>query len=905
MIGSRFGTYEITAKLGEGGMGEVWRATDTRLRRDVAVKILPSAFVADAERLARFEREAQLLAQLNHPNIAQIYGMETVDTAYALVMELVEGPTLAERIAQGALPVEEALAIARQIAEALEEAHEKGIVHRDLKPQNVKASREGKVKVLDFGLAKAMEPAGEVPRSSSADAARSPTLMHSPTLTAIRGTELGVILGTAAYMAPEQARGLAVDRRADIWAFGVVLFEMLTGRSLFAGETVSDTLAGVLKSEVDFEALPTSLPMSVRRLLRRCLERNAKNRLRDIGDARLAIDEAIAGRGDEPQPSAAAMPTKPPALWRWILAASAAAALVTLAGTRWLRPSAPAGGARSVHVSIALPPGYELGSGQLTPLSIAHDGSRIAFVGMKDGKNRIFVRALDEPEATPLAGTEGGDGPFFSPDGQWIGFFAEGKLRKVTVNGAAVVTLTDAANHRGGDWGDDGFLYFAPSNISSIWRVPESGGAAVEYTHLDAAAGEISHRWPHRVAGSAALLFSAWTGPGDDEHHVAMQSGAAESHRLLVRGGNAPQYVARAGALLYTRRGQLLSVPWKPAETDLGGAVPVAARAQPRDGVGNEGCGNFSVSDDGTLAFLLGGPTQDDQRIVWIDRAGVASPLALPQRAYENVAVSPEGARAVVQAREGYTRLWVYDFARGTLTPVGSSTTSSQAGLWSADGSRLFFRGTRQGTRNLYWMAADGSAFEERLTTKAGVIQTPTSVSTDGRILLYNEHSPSEPDGSGIWWLRLDGDRTPQRLFPYPADGTNGQISPDGRWVAYEARVSSRKEIFVSPFSGSGERRLVSSEGGIEPLWSRDGKELFFQSGKRLMSVAVTPGPTFKATLPRVEHEGLFLRSITSNTSFGIAPDASRFLRIQPVDVQPAMLRIDLVLNWFSELARR
>ncbi len=903
MIGSRLGTYQVTAKLGEGGMGEVYRATDIQLKREVAIKVLPAEFTEDKERLARFEREAQLLAQLNHPSIAQIYGLETSGDTRALVMELVEGPTLAERLESGPLSLTESLSFALQIAQALEEAHEKGIVHRDLKPQNIKVSSDGRAKVLDFGLAKAMDGNGGA--VSAADFARSPTIMNSPTLTAVQGTQLGVILGTAAYMAPEQARGLAVDKRADIWAFGVVLFEMLTGRSLFAGETVSDTLAGVLKTEVDFGALPASVPPPVRQLLRRCLERNSKRRLRDIGDARYALDEAMAAPAGEPGSAGAVESPRAAARWPWLLAASAVTALATFGLTRFLASPAPANGARSVHVSIALPQGYELGSSQLTPIAISHDGARLAFVGQKDGRNQIFVRALDSPEATALAGTEGGDGPFFSPDGQWIGFFADAKLRKITVDGAAVQTLAEAPAHRGGDWGDDGFLYFAPTNIGAIWRVPEGGGAATEVTRLNSAAGEISHRWPHRVAGADALLFATWTGPGDDEHHVAtLPSGAAE-HRVLLSGGEAPHYAARLGKLLYTHRGQLLTVPWQPGQRDLGRAVPIAAREQPRDGIGNEGCGNFAVSDDGTLAYLHGGGSFDAERLVWIDRRGAVAALPLPERQYENVAISQDGKRFVVQTREGLTRLWIYDFSRGTLTPVGPATASSQAALWSADGKRVFFRGTRQGTRNLYWIPADGSGAEERLTSKPGVIQTPTSVSTDGRVLLFNENGPAEPDGAGMWMLPLDGERTPRRLFPYPADGSNGQLSPDGRWVAYEARVSSRREIFVAPFSGAGERRLVSIDGGSEPLWSRDGRELYFQSGSRLMAVSVTPGATFSAGQPRVEHAGRFFRTITGNTSFSIAPDGSRFLRIQPVDQQPAILRIDLVLNWFAELARR
>ncbi|MBK9376620.1 MAG: protein kinase [Holophagales bacterium] len=900
--GSRLGSYEITAPLGEGGMGVVYRATDSKLKREVAIKVLPEALAADADRLARFEREAQVLAQLQHPNIASIYGLEESNGVRALVMELVPGEDLSERLKRGPLPLDEALAVARQIAEALEEAHEKGIVHRDLKPANVKLTPEGKVKVLDFGLAKAMDPAAG--SASAADLGRSPTMMNSPTMTAARGTQLGVILGTAAYMAPEQARGQTVDKRADIWSFGVVLSEMLTGKGLFRGETVTDVLASVVREPIAWDALPPETPASVRALLRRCLERDPKNRMRDVGEARIALVQASAPSADAPPPVRAADPPVARGRWPVVLAAAAAAAIVTFGLTRGLVSPGAATAARSARVSIALPEGHELGSSQLNPIAISRDGARVAYVGLRDGRNRIFVRALDALEATALEGTEGGDGPFFSPDGRWIGFFAGSKLRKIAVGGAALQELAEAPSHRGGDWGGDGYLYFAPANISGIWRVPEGGGTATEVTHVNAAAGEISHRWPHRVAGTDTLLYSVWTGPGDDEHHVAVQTLGKKEHHLLVKGGDAPRYAAGPGLLLYTHRGQLFTVPWRPSQQDLGGAVPVAAAEQPNDGIGNEGCGNYAVSDDGTLAYLGGGRISA-MRLVWVDRANALAPLPLPERAYENVAISPDGGRAVVQIREGTTRLWIYDFARGTLTPLGPATASSQAPLWTPDGTHVIYRGTRQGTRNLYRIPVDGSGDEERLTSKAGVIQTPSSISSDGRVLLFDQNGPAEAGGVGAWVLPLEGDRTPRRLFPLPATGRDAQISPDGRWVAYEAIVSSRQEVFVAPLSGAGERRLVSTEGGTEPLWSRDGRELFFQSGTRLMGVTVTPGATFSASLPRVVHEGRFFRTINGNTSFSITRDGARFLRIQPVNPEPAIRRIELVLDWFSGLKSR
>jgi len=393
-----------------------------------------------------------------------------------------------------------------------------------------------------------------------------------------------------------------------------------------------------------------------------------------------------------------------------------------------------------------------------------------------------------------------------------------------------------------------------------------------------------------------------WTGPGDDEHHVAMQTIGSAEHHVLVKGGDAPRYAAKLESLLYTHLGQLFAAPWRPSQTDLGKAVPLATPEHPSDGIGNEGCGNYAVSDEGTLAYLAGGRTLNGTRLVWVDRAGRLELPALPERNYENAAIAPDGTRAIVQVREGTTTLWMYDFGRNTLTPVGSSAGSSQAPLWTADGARVIYRGTRQGTRNLYWRAVDGSGDEERLTSKPDVVQTPASVSSDGRWLVFNEGGPQAPGGTGIWLMPLDGDRTPRQLFSDPAGESDGQISPDGKWVAYQAPVSSRQEIYVAPFPGPGARHQVSTDGGTEPLWSRDGRELFFQNGTQLMSVSVAPGGAFTASAPRLVHEGRFLKTINGNTSWSLTPDGKRFLRIQRVEPERAITRIELVLSWFSEL---
>jgi serine/threonine-protein kinase len=877
--GTRFGSYEIVSPLGAGGMGQVYRARDTRLNRDVALKVLPDLFASDPERLARFTREAQTLAALNHPNIAHIHGLEEEGAAQrvrALVMELVEGEDLSTLIARGPLPVPEAIAIARQIADALEAAHEQGIIHRDLKPANIKVRADGTVKVLDFGLAKALSAEGA---SATVDHLNSPTL-------SVHATQMGIILGTAAYMAPEQARGKAVDRRADIWAFGVVLYEMLTGRRAFDGDEISDVLATVLKTDPEWQALPADTPASVRRLLRRCLEKDPRKRLRAIGDARLDLDDT------EPAVAAAGGETSRSGVSPGMVATLVALTLVSTAvGTYVVSRS---GGAPTASLltrtSIALPEGDEITDVALGPMAIANDGSRIAYIGTRDGTQRLFVRRLSDDEPTQIAGTEGARTPFFAPDGEWIGFFTPGRMKKVAVGGAVPEVITELSIEapRGAVWSPDATIYFAPTNSSGIWKVPAAGGKASEVTRLDATRGEISHRWPEIVPDGKTLLYSALTGPGNDERAIVAMTLATGERRVLLSGGDAPRYLS-PGYLAYSREGSFLAASWNPSQAQPA-ATPVTLRELPS--TSNEGGATFAASSSGTLAYLTSAGART-HRIVWVDRTGTSEPLPVQERPYEAVAISPDGQRAVVQIRDGVIGLWIYDFDRRTMAPFVTTGGSSQVPVWTPDGLRVIYRGTRAGSRNVYWKAIDGSGEEQRLTTKPGVVQSPVGVSQDGRWLVFSE-------SSALWKTALMGDTSggPQQIA---AAATNGQLSHDGRWLAYQSAPGGRTEVYVTAFPGPGPRIPISPDGGVMPLWSRDGRELFYCEGDRLMAVSFTPGSTPPVGAPRLLHEGPYRRLPIFYTPLSVSA-TGRFLRVQPAQPPEPITRINLVLNWFSEL---
>ena len=897
MIGQTIAHYTITEKIGRGGMGEVYRATDTRLKRDVALKILPESFAQDPQRMGRFQREAEVLASLNHPNIAGIHGLEREGSTHAIAMELVEGETLAARIKEGAIPLEEALQIALQIAAALEAAHEKGIIHRDLKPANVIVTPEGTAKVLDFGLAKAMEP----------EPASETELNQSPTLT-MQATQAGIILGTAAYMSPEQAKGKPVDKRADNWAFGVVLFEMLTGRKVFEAEDISDTMAAVLRAEPSWEHLPADAPQMVEKLLRRCISRELRRRLRDIGEARIAIEDHLANpEADSP----ALLPSTPTALWKvpTVWAIVAVATLAVFATWFWNpvpEPEPP----RRLEVSIGADASLATSERGLAAL-LSPDGSLLAFVAQSEGSQRqLYVRRLDQLQATLLSGTEGAQQPFFSPDGQWIGFFSDGKLKKIAVTGGAAVTLCDAPLSRGGDWGDDGSIVFAVRSRGGLSRVSSAGGSPQQLTALDEEAGEVTHRWPQLLPGSQAVLFTASsTGVRYEEANLVVQTIPAGQRKIVHGGGYHGRYLP-SGHLLYIHEGTLFAVPFDLQKLELKGQVvpilqgvladPVSASAQ------------FAYSHEGTLVYLPGVSTRGQFTLNWLDRKGETKPLRDVTASYRDVRLAPGGQRLAVEIIDGArSDIWVYAWERDTLTRLTFDAASEGDPVWSPNGEGLVFRSTRESPGNLYWKRADGSGEVQRLTESRN-LQTPASWHPTGNFLAFLENDPET--NFDIRILPLEGD---QRSSWKPGQATTflsapfeelfPAFSPDGRWLAYQSNESGQREIYVRPFPGPGGKWQISSGGGQIPIWSENGKELFYLSPARQIMVATysAEGESFGASKPRLWSEGRIAdRSFARE--YDLHPDGERFAVLMAAEEQKEEKRDHVILiENFFELLRQ
>lgn len=880
LVGSRVGSYQVISVLGVGGMGEVYQAHDTKLGRDVAIKVVPSAFANDPERLARFEREARMLASLNHPYIATIHGLEQTDGVQYLVMELVPGETLAERLSGGPLRIEEALRIAGQIAEALEAAHERGVIHRDLKPANVKVSPEGRVKVLDFGLAKAFSGDG---RGNASDAPpRSSTL-----------TEEGRILGTPAYMSPEQARGKSLDRRTDIWAFGCVLYEMLTAQQAFRGETLSDTIAAVLERESDWRALPPATPAIIRDLLRRCLQKDPQRRLHDAADARIEIEEALAAPASA-ENTASSKDSN--ARWRRVPlwgVASLFLAILAVFAIRNLKSSSPTRPRPVSRIAIALPPGQPLAGMEAgLALALSPDGTRLAYVARQGGVQELYVRLLEVLEARPLPGTEGATQPFFSPDGEWVGFFAGGKLRKVSVNGGEPLTLCDAKDPRGAAWSSQGIIGFAPTRTATLWQVSDAGSAAQPLSRLEKE--EDSHRWPEFLPGGRAVLFAAaQSGDNWSNARVAVQSVGTGERRNLIHGGTHARYTP-SGHLVYARGGTLMAVPFDPQRLEVTGtAVPmVEGVLQPAF----SGAAQYSISSTGSLVYVPESVRATQRSLVWVSRNGAEKPLPAPAGAYRIPRLSPDGRRVAVVLEEPEPQVWLYDLARETLTRLTFEGDVNQNPAWTPDGQRIAFSSTAGPS----WQLADGSRGRESLTPK-GLSSTPTFFSPDGQLLALNRIGPAT--GFDIWVLRL-ADRKVQPFLQTPFDEHSATFSPDGRWVAYASNASGHSEIYLQPYSGPGGKWQISADGGAEPVWNRNGRELFYRNGDKMMAVEITTQPGFSAGKAKLLFAAHYQATPNVNSNYDVSPDGQRFLMLKPSGEHDAT-QINVVLNWFEELKRR
>jgi len=871
-IGTRIGPYEIKSPLGEGGMGVVYRASDTKLRRDVAIKLLPEHFAGQLDRLSWFQREAQVLAALNHPNIAQIYGLEESDDTRCIVMELVEGETLADRLKRGPILLQEALSIAVQIATALEAAHEKGIIHRDLKPANVKLTTDGSVKVLDFGLAK-----------TTAAESSDPNMSHSPTMVSVLATE-GMILGTAAYMSPEQASGKPIDRRTDLWAFGVVLLEMLTGKPVFAGETVSHVMAAVLMQEPDWTLLPPDTPESVRKLIRRCLEKDRRKRLPDAGVVRLEVDEALqaptqATQVVQPRPQ----PVRHP-LMKWMGYVVMGGMIVALAipAVRHLRESSPAEMRVEINTPLTLAP---------AEFALSPDGRYIAFIASGDGAQRLWLRPLDKTEAQPISGTDGANSLFWSGDSRSIGFFGSGRLYRIDIAGGRPQALANTPVALGGAWNTDGVILFSTNSTGPLFRTTASGGEPVAVTHV--IAGQVGHRLPQFLPDGRHFLFFA---PGTSEASGLYLGSLDGGEPKRLTAADSQGAYLEPDLVIFVAQGTLLGRRLDIAKGELtGDPLTIAGPA------GLDVQSAFSVAH-GRVAYRSG--SYGRLQLAWFDRngkpLGVAGEPDVNSPSYPEL--SPDGRRvALTRVVQGNMDIFLMDLLRGGgLTRLTFDPASDTNSVWSPDGMHVAFTSNRNGTFNMYMKASSGVGADE-LLFEGPNITVPQDWSKDGRFLLYYE--VNSKTGRDLWAMRMDGkERKTIPVTKTPFDENIAQFSPDGRWVAYQTSESGRFEIRVQTFPEPTGKWQISSGGGVQPRWRADGKELYFiaPDGKLMAAPVMISNSAFEPGTPVALFQTRIVMVGAGGTlihpQYTVSADG-RFLINQPVEESTAT-PITLILNW-------
>jgi serine/threonine protein kinase len=904
LVGRTMSHFRIVERIGAGGMGVVYRAQDERLKRDVAVKFLPDIYAADPERLARLEREARLLASVSHPNIAAIHGLEAADEMRFLVLEHVGGETLAQKLAKGPLPLEETLEICRQIAEGVEAAHEKGIIHRDLKPANVKITPEGIVKVLDFGLAKAFRDV-----QSTTDATQLPT-------SDAQVSRAGAILGTAAYMSPEQAKGKLVDKRTDIWAFGCILFECLTGHRPFQGETVTETLAAILTGKPDWQLLPSNARPKVQPVLQRCLQKDSKLRYHDIADAWLDI-EGSTNQLVEPMN----VSRRPFVFW---LAACAAVLFLVgiIIGLLLMRHFPLPSPAPIVSSTIKVEPGHWLDGGRRAydaerpsraAMAISSNGRFVVYSAIEESpgpqsKPQLYLRKLDRPEAEPIVGTKGGICPFLSPDNQWVGFWVGGRLKKIPVEGGVATTLCDAPSLFGANWGYDNSIVFADGNATGLSRVAAEGGKRETLTRPDPKQEESSHRLPSWLPNGKAVLFTVMRHGFDPQPWLALFRLDTRQWHLLLQDAADARYVP-TGHLVFLRQGTLMAVQFDPARMDVIGQ-PVALvdnvmQAFSTNNGYHTGAGQFGISDTGSLIYAAGAILPDLMNsLVWVDQKGteqLATALRFPFFAPR---LSPDGHRIAYVTVARRWRIYVYDLDIGTNSPL---TREGLAGypIWTRDGKRIVFSWQKSFVSSLFWQPFDESSAMEGLT-KGDCDQDAGSLSSDGNAIAFVESRwDANKDNKDIFVLDLHSRRaTPflnsQFRERYP------EFSPDGNWIAYSSDESERDEVYVRPFPGPGMKHPVSSQGGVQPLWARNGKQLFYRWQDQVWAVDVQTDGGFATGKPRLLFQKPGYELGSPIRGYDLSLDGQRFLMVKFDQRKPApVTEMILVQNWFEELRQK
>jgi Tol biopolymer transport system component len=882
--GTKLGPYEIIAPLGAGGMGEVYRARDTRLERTVAIKILPAHFSMDPVRKQRFEREAKTVSSLNHPHICVLHDVGSQDGIEYLVMECVEGETLTKRLEKGPLPLEQVLKYGMQIADALDKAHRSGVVHRDLKPGNIMLTATG-AKLLDFGLAKPASPLATLATLTASVPKPSPV------------TQEGTIVGTFEYMSPEQIEGRELDGRSDIFSFGAVLYEMLTGRRAFEGKSQLSVASAILEKEPQaIRTLKPMTPPALEQAVRRCLSKDPEERWQAARDLELELKWIAEGGAQAPVTKG--VRALGPRAVAFGLGTLLLGALIAGLAVWNLKPLSSPLSPQVSRTAISLPPGQRLVGFDYPAVAVSPDGSRVAYVAIQGGTQQIYLRAMDGLAATPVTGTEDAVNPFFSADGQWLGFFAGQKMKKVSLSGGPVLTLSPAGNPRGASWGSQGMIAFAPTGVSALQQVRDGGGPPQPLTHMEK--GEVAHRWPEFLpSGNAVFFVVGATATNWANAQVAVQSVETGERRNLIQGATQPRY-ATSGHLVYAQGKNLMAVPFDSQRLAVtGAAIPVV------EGVlqfPSGGAAQYSISNTGTLVYVAGGAQSAQRKLVWVARDGTEKPLAAPARAYRGPRISPEGGRVAVAIEEQETQIWLYDLSRETLTRITFEGNSNINAIWTPDGKKVAFTSNKEGPVNLYWQRADGSGGLERLTT-SDLLHSPMSWSPDGQRLAYIEINPTT--GYDIWVVNAS-DLKAQPFLRTPFNESSPRFSPDGNWLAYTSNESGRYEIYMQPYPGPGGKWQISTEGGTEPVWNHNGRELFYRNGEKMIAVDIVTQPSFVAGKPRTLFEGRYELSPGTFAYYDVSPDGQRFLMLKPNEAgEAAPTQINVVLNWFEELKRR